>query len=144
MGGAGTLIGDSMGQKRWKWICQFKDYVGEDKEVIEIHHSPYEFSKDWLYNLDIENWFYDLKRFRCRPSLRLCGAEITTKKWRVNINQGTDIWAESDDIAIAFRKAFKKWVAAKMPTAQDSAISLWVKEHVDGKRKRREVVWRII
>lgn len=133
-------------RRKWKWLCPLKDYTPQDPDdedevyFMKMDSEPYEFSKAWLENMDIYNWFEDLKKWKCQPALRL----LPNKKWRVSINVLTDMCEDSPDINVAFRKAFRKWVKAGMPTASSGALVLHVKESKDGGRILRELAWRIV
>lgn len=121
-----------------KWLCPFKEYMGGDREILKINDIPYIFSKDWE-NESIEEKFSDLRKYKCNPSISLRG-----NKWRININSGTNVYEDSRDICVAFRKAHKVWLKAGMPTASGERIILFVKEYRDERISWRNLEWRII
>lgn len=124
-----------------KWLCPFKEYTFLDKEEKEAleNSSPYVFSQEWRVSEGFGGILRDLKFYGCSPSICL-----KDKKWRFYVNTGTNIYDESPDLRSAFRKALKKWEKAGRPTANERFISMYVREHKEGKRVWRQLQWRMV
>ena len=122
------------------WVCPFDEYVeGADGEKAALLASaPTPYSDAWVRDEKLEEVLQALKRIGCEPAL-----QVRSKKWRVYINAGTNIFDESDSLRAALRKAYRSWVKAGMPTAGDRRLILYVRQ-TRGTDEGRHLAWRLI